>query len=264
MRISLIIAYYKNLPALSLIFKALQNQSYKNFEVILAEDDNDEKTIQFVESRKEELLFPVKHLYQEFDNGFRKNQMLNRAIKTAEGEIIVFLDGDSIPHKHFMKEYDSSIKEGVALFGRRVMLSEDLTSKIMHNQNLELLNILNIMRSGSKRIKYSFYIPFLKSYRETGIWGCNWGILKKHLIDINGFDEDYVKAGVGEDVDIEWRLKQNYIKLQSVRFGAIVYHLHHSVNYTGDDVKFNFALFEEKKEVGNIFCINGLQKKSIN
>ena len=262
MKISLIIAYYKNISALSLIFKALENQSYNDFEVIVAEDDNDEETLKFVTENKEKSLFPVKHFHQEFDNGFKKNQMLNKAIKNSEGEIIVFLDGDSIPHKHFIKEYAKSIKGEVALFGRRVMLNENLTKKLSDNQNLELLNFRNLLLSGSKRIKYSFYIPVIKAYRETGIWGCNWGILKKHLIDVNGFDEDYVKAGVGEDVDIEWRLKQNGIKLQSIRFGAIVYHLHHKINYSGDVVRFNFALFEKKKDAGNIYCINGLQKNS--
>ncbi len=67
--------------------------------------------------------------------------------------------------------------------------------------------------------------------------------MKEHLLEVNGFDEDYVRAGVGEDVDIEWRLKQNGIKLKSIRFGAIVYHLHHDVNYSNDDIKYNLKIF---------------------
>ena len=37
--LSVVIAYYKNPAALSLIIKALERQSYQNFEIIIAEDD---------------------------------------------------------------------------------------------------------------------------------------------------------------------------------------------------------------------------------
>ncbi len=262
MKISVIIAYYKNLPALSLIFKGLERESVKNFEVIVAEDDNEKKTVKFIDNKFGKTSFLIKHIQQKEDNGFRKNEILNKAIKIAEGEIIIFMDGDVVPHKHFIKEYSKSIEDGIALFGRRVMLSEKLTNNILDSQNLNLLSYSNLVSSKSKRIKYSFYIPFIKSFRDTGIWGCNWGIYKKHLLEINGFDEDYVKAGVGEDIDIEWRFKQNGIKLKSIRFGAIVYHLHHKVNYSGDDVRFNFKLFDKKKIEKNIFCKNGLIKNS--
>ena len=262
MKISLIIAYYKNIDALKIILTALEKQSYKNYEVIIAEDDNDYKTIEFVKSIKSKFYFELINLHQEFDNGFRKNEMLNKAITKASGEIIVFLDGDSIPHKHFLLQYSMNISKGIACFGRRVMLGEKLTNKIMQSRSLVNLKLTHILLSDSKRLKYGLYIPFIKSLRETGIWGCNWGILKQHLLEINGFDEDYIKAGVGEDVDIEWRLKQNGIKLLSIRFGAIVYHLHHKVNYSGEDVKHNFNLFEKKKNGKHIYCVNGLIKNN--
>ena len=80
MKISLIIAYYKNIGALSLIFKALQKQSNKYFEVIIAEDDNDEKSLTFIINAKNKLPFVIKHVRQKQDKGFRKNQMLNSTL----------------------------------------------------------------------------------------------------------------------------------------------------------------------------------------
>lgn len=260
MKVSLIIAVYKDVKSLSLIINALKLQTYKNFEVIIAEDDNDKKSFEYISQAQKEMPFSLRHLHQDEDNGFRKNQMLNKAIKKANGEIIVFLDGDSVPHKHFMKEYIKNINEGVAVFGRRVMLCDKLTKNILSTKNFNLLSFKNLVGSKSKRIKYSFYLPFIKSYRDIGIWGCNWGILKKHLVEINGYDEDYIKAGVGEDLDIEWRLKKTGIKLLSIRFGAIVYHLYHKENYSNDDIKYNLALFENKKKAANIYCINGLNE----
>lgn len=259
MKISLIIAYYKNINALDLILKALQKQTFTDFEAIIAEDDNDAASLSFITDAQQKMPFLLKHFHQEIDNGFRKNEMLNKAISNALGEIIVFLDGDSIPHKSFLLTYANLVKEHNALFGRRVMLSESLTRQLYSTQKLDLLKFYHLLKSKSKKIKYSFYLPFIKSYRNTGIWGCNWGILKKHLIEINGFDEDYIKAGVGEDVDIEWRLKKVGIKLLSIRFEAIVYHLHHKENYSQDDIAFNLELFERKKQTPHLYCENGLK-----
>ncbi len=142
------------------------------------------------------------------------------------------------------------------------MLSKRLTEKSLINNSLRFSNLWQLVSSKSTRIKYMLYLPFIKSYREKGIWGCNWGILKKHLIKVNGFDEDYIKAGVGEDVDIEWRLKQIGIKLLSIRYGAIVYHLYHDENYSTADIDCNLNLFAKKKELANYYCLNGLINKS--
>ena len=41
--------------------------------------------------------------------------------------------------------------------------------------------------------------------------------LKKYLMDLNRFDEDYIKPGVGEDTDIEWRIKKMVIELNPLK-----------------------------------------------
>lgn len=48
MSTSVIIGYYKNHLALSLIRKVFENQSNKDFEALIAIDDSETKTIQFV------------------------------------------------------------------------------------------------------------------------------------------------------------------------------------------------------------------------
>ena len=46
MQVSLIVAVYKDIEALSLIVKALKLQTYKNFELIIAEDNKSKKMIE--------------------------------------------------------------------------------------------------------------------------------------------------------------------------------------------------------------------------
>ena len=117
-----------------------------------------------------------------------------------------------------------------------------------------------IFGSDSRRVKYMFYLPFIRQERSKGIWGHNWCVAKQHLIDINGFDEDYVTAGVGEDVDIEWRLLAKGLRLYSIRFAAIQFHLHHKENYNNVDVETGKKQLAAKIQIGSIVCKNGLNK----
>ena len=105
MEVTIIISYYKALDNLKLILKSFNNQSNNNFEIILSEDDYNEETISFLSKNKSLYKFSINHIYQKEDIGFRKNMMLNRSIVEAKTELLVFIDGDCIPHKHFVKEY---------------------------------------------------------------------------------------------------------------------------------------------------------------
>ncbi|HEV7347595.1 glycosyltransferase [Telluribacter sp.] len=260
-KVSLVVAYYKNIPVLDLIFKALTTQSCGDFEVIVAEDDCSPETKEFIQEKISQVPFSIKHLYQVKDDGFRKNQMLNRAISVAEADLMVFLDGDCIPHQHFIKQYLKNAGEGVALFGRRVMLSQPLTQKLIQSRDLRFLSMSNLLFSNTGRLRDALYLPFINREKKEGIWGCNWGILRQHLMEVNGFDEDYIRAGVGEDVDIEWRLLSKGLKCKSMKHKAIVYHTYHKPNYSQDEVNINYRLMAEKQLAGNLFCLNGLQKQ---
>lgn len=264
MAISVIVAVYKQLDTLELVFKGLEAQSFGDFEVILAEDDDAPQTRQFVHKRNAMDLFPVKHVFQE-DIGFRKNRALNAALRIANAEAVVFLDADCIPHRHLLREYARRLEPKVALYGRRAMLSERLTAELLRDGDIERLSIRKLLLSGSRKVEDALYLPWLPGRRhsEAGIWGCNWGILREHLVAVNGFDEDYVTWGVGEDADIEWRLQATGVALQSVKHKAITYHLHHGAHHEQAKVSGNLELCRMKKQAGKAFCLNGLDQRAM-
>lgn len=258
-QLSLIIAVYKNIPALDLILRGLQNQSFKDFEVIIAEDNDGAEMQNFIENARQQFFFPIKHISQP-DNGFQKDKALNKSVAVAAADYLVFIDGDCIPHRHFLKAHFENRTEGYALFGRRVMLSEKFTNTLARNEANPAINIFNLIVTRCKRIDCAFYLPFLKNKIQTitAIWGCNWSIHKKHIVDVNGFDEDYLKPGYGEDTDIEWRLFKIGIQLKKIKNKAIQYHLHHRENYA--DTLENEKLMLKKQAAGKFFCENGLSK----
>ena len=265
MGLTLIISYYKALNNLKLILKALNKQSNKNFEVIISEDDYNEETVSFILNNKSYSKFKISHINQKSDNGFRKNEMLNRAILKAKYELLVFIDGDCIPNKHFVKEYLKNVEKGKILNGRRVMLDEKTSKSLYNTQSLDKLNFKSLLFSDTQKVKEALYFPYFKLfYKQRGLCGCNWGILKEHLLDINGFDEDYQNPGVGEDTDIEWRLKLSGLKMKSVKNKAIVFHLYHPRTYSASAVKVNYDMFLKKKKEQLFKCMNGIEKTDHN
>lgn len=259
--ITVIIAYYRNIPALNLIFKALERQTFREFEVIVAEDDNDEATNLFLQENRQKYFFPVLHVCHE-DMGFRKNKIMNDAIRISRGEKLVFIDGDCVPHRRFLEMYSKHSKKRTYYYGRRVYVSGSLTEKALNEQNPELFSLLNLCLSRSRKIFEGVFLPFRPTIKKEDreIWGCNWGILKEYILRVNGFDEDYTLPCYGEDLDIGWRLKKIGIKLTSLKNRAIQYHLHHEARYDEAIMAAGRKMYESKKSEGFSYCKNGIKK----
>jgi len=263
MKISLIISFYKNIPALEVILLSLERQSVQPFEVIISEDDYNPATFDFLKRIKANTTLNIKHLFLEEKKGWQKSQMLNKSVQNTTGEFLIFIDGDCVPHRHFIKGYADAIRENTVLLASRVMVSETLTDRIYIEKNLKLLSLWSLWRSGSTLLRNAFYIPWIKKRKKRGILGSNWGVHKKYLMEINGFDEDYVT--MAEDVDVEWRLLKLGLNLMSIRFAAIQYHLYHPINlnYSKKDTEVASALYLKKRKADLAGCINGIKKTNL-
>lgn len=265
MQASVIISYYKNLPNLELLLLALQQQSaVGTFEVVIAEDDNAMETADFIKTKTDSLSFSLKHVTQP-DNGFQKCKILNRAVLKSSGDFLIFLDGDCIPHKKLVEEYILRKKYGRVLYGRRVMLSEKWSYKMLQEKKMKKLHFFNLLSSGSKRIEEGLYLPWLPQgwikKNEARLLGCNMGMYKDDLIAINGFDEDYIAPGGGEDSDIEWRIQTlPHVKFYSMKFKAIVFHLWHTERFTEERGKESYRKLLQKMAAGFVICNNGINK----
>lgn len=265
MQASVIISYYKNIANLEILLTALDLQSSKGtFEVIISEDDDAIEVKNFISEKKSLLTFPLIHLSQP-DVGFRKCKALNSAIAKASADFILFLDGDCIPHRNFIEAYLSVKKPGRVFYGRRVMLSEKKTKDLFLNKGIDSFNFIDLLLTGCKRVEEGLYLPFipqvLKRKKNGRLLGCNMGIFKKDLLAINGFDEDYVFAGGGEDSDIEWRLEAlKKLSFYSMKFCAIVFHLYHPERFTQEMEINNNLVLSRKIEANHFVCINGINK----
>jgi len=274
MKISVIIAVYKDVKALSLIIEALKQQTYKNFEVIIAEDNNAKEIKEFVSSIHG---LEVKHTVQE-DMGIRKTRSLNNGILESKGEYLIFLDGDCIPYTTFVEAHKKLAENGYVISGRRCNLgpkySKALRENKMNSLKLEktfLLRFPFILRDAiEKHAEAGFYFPpdgfiyknlLKKRASSTSLLGCNYSCFRKDLIAVNGYDEGFGETAVGSDTDLEWRFKAAGLKMKSAKNVANVFHLYHRRTFREQTETDNALNLMQKNQAKNQFvCENGLDK----
>ena len=215
---SLIISFYNNIRYLKLIAAGLERQSFRDFEIIIADDGSNQESINEVEKLSLKLPFPLKHVWQE-DKKFRKNKILNQAVTASSSDYLIFIDGDCVPHSQFIKEHYEHKKEGTCFTGRRVNLSSKITSLLTENniksgylENHTLALVMDGLFGKSFDVEKGFYtsnpiVRNLLNRKKRGILGCNFSLNKSDLLKINGFDERYECPSVGEDSDIQYRLE---------------------------------------------------------
>ena len=240
MKISVIIAVYKDVEALELIIESLKQQTYKNFEVIIAEDGNSKEMQQFVASING---LDIKHTTQE-DIGVRKSDSQNNGIRISNGEYLIFIDGDCILYSDFIEKHLSVAAPLHIVSGRRVNLgpkySQMLREKKITSQWLEknfVKKYFDIAQDAKQekhteeglRIKPFGLIHqlLLRRKKELPLLGCNFSCYKKALYDINGFDESLGNSAYASDSDLEWRFKGLGYKIVSSKYIANQFHLFH-------------------------------------
>ncbi|MDP3930696.1 MAG: glycosyltransferase [Bacteroidota bacterium] len=257
-KVSLIISVYNDMAALALILKSICKQSYKGaIEVIIAEDKQCINMHDQILKWRHQYIFPIKHINQE-DIGFRKCKILNEAIRTASGDYLIFIDGDCVLHKHFIREHVLCASPGTIVYGRRVMLSSFLSRQLLQSQQFYWLKFIYLLLSACKRLDAALYLPFTKPQEKIGFWGHNWSIHSKDIKQVKGFDESYEQAGIGEDTDIEWRLQQMGMRFFRIKNRAIQYHLFHESHYPNTQlVEAILAQKKQKFEAGDSSVLLG-------
>lgn len=266
---TLIISVYKNTRFLGCVLDSLAYQTEQHFEVIISEDGDSEEMRTFLNGRHFDQ--PWQHLTQK-DEGWRKNRALNSAIRAAHSDHLIFIDGDCVLHPRFIEMHVRHFAPDAILAGKRVMLSERLSDRIISNPS-KIRTLQPAMWSallwhrGTERAEEGLFLSpdgllgFIPRKRKLEyLTGCNMSFSRQAIERINGFDEDYVKPAYGEDTDLVWRFKMAGFRFVSLRNMAVQYHLWHKKGWT--DQSENQRLGEAKRQRGEFVCRNGLYLSS--
>lgn len=268
---SIIISTYNSTDWLRKVLYGYNNQTFRHFEVVVADDGSDETTRQLLEAMKEEVFFPIVHVWHE-DRGFQKSQILNKAIVQCQTDYIIMSDGDCIPRKDFVEQHVKYREEGYFLSGGYFMLplgiskmigKDDIYSERCFDVSWLKRNGLASSFKNNKLDSGSLKASLLNALTPTNAsWnGHNASGWKADIVAINGFDERMQYGG--QDRELGERLMNYGIKSKQIRYNAIVLHLDHPRGYKNEEsIKKNRAIRRATREEKKIWTPYGIVKQS--
>ncbi len=266
--ISIVIPVYNDVRALELVLTGYSRQTFRKFEVFLADDGSGPEVRAFVEASSQKGCFPIQYIYQA-DEGFRRSSVLNLAVRAGSSPYLIFADADCIPHPNFVRAHWERRESRAVLCGRRVNLtrriSGGLTPRDIRKGSLEHFTpgklVDALLRRGSHwdegiSIRNRTLHGWI-NHKEPTLLGSNFSLEKSLLEEVNGFNEDFVGYG-GEDTDLEYRLRLVGARFLWVRHLAIQYHLYHPAR-AGSAA--NLQVLARTQARGIAACAHGLRKE---
>lgn len=266
----LILSSYRNPRALKLCLLSLTRQAVQGFSVCVAEDAEDAETARVVAEIG--AAFPQLNLrhVQQPDQGFRKNKILNTAIRTSAASYLVFLDGDCLAHPLFVTRHLTCARPDRYLSAGALRLNQAATESVTSSDvtsgrvfSPEWLTGAGIWGDWRKRIKALPAAPETMAWFDRLIpaplrWlGGNASTHRDNLLKVNGFDEDLDYGA--EDKEIGVRLRNAGVRPYRIRYTAPILHLEHSRGYvTTRRNDANLARLRQLRKTRETWAIHGL------
>lgn len=167
----------------------------------------------------------------------------NRAVETASGDDVVFLDVDCIPGPSLVADYARALAQlDGLLMGEVLHLPESATAGGWTCEGFEGI----AERHSDRRGPPAQGIELCNDYRC--FWSLNFGLRRSTFLKVGGFDERYRGYG-GEDTDFGKVLDRQGVPIAWMK-GALAFHQYHPHHMPPihhlDSVVRNAELFEAK------------------
>ena len=268
-KIGVIISAYNQFEWLEKTLWGYCCQSRPADEIIIADDGSHEDVRLLIDGFKDQL--PIKHIWHE-DKGFRKTEILNKALVASIADYLIFSDQDCIPRTDFIATHEHYAQKGYFLSGGVFRLSMNTSQKINRDDivsgnafQLKWLQKqgLQITFKCTKLIDNKYFSRFMNTITPTkATWdGCNASGWRKDLLDVNGFREDMQYGG--EDRECGERLMNWGIRGKQIRYSAILLHLDHSRPYKNvDAIAKNLSIRKDTKRNKIVKTPDGIEKLS--
>lgn len=269
MKITVIISTYNAEEWLEKVLIGYSVQTYKDFDIIIADDGSRPSTKELIDSYAKDYPVPIRHLWHE-DLGYRRQEILNVAIVEANHDYILMTDGDCIPRKDFVEVHANLAEKGKFLSGgycklpmstSKAISKEDIVSGRCFNvswlKSIDKLGFSNTLKLGANSLIGKFLD--IISPTNPSFNNCNSSGFKADMIAINGYDER-MKYG-GPDREFGERLENYGVKGKQIRHKAIVLHLDHARGYkTPESLAANLAIRKEVRDKKIVWTNFGIKK----
>lgn len=267
MRISVILSAYNRPRYLELALEGFARQSDREFEVVVADDGSGPEVAEVLARMRDETGLDIAHVWHE-DRGFRKTQILNRAVLVASGDYLIFTDSDCIPREDLVAVHRRNARKGRFVAGSYLKLSRQISDAVT-GEDVRSGRVFDLgwlrrqgWRPGRKALRMtrsSGIGRILDLLTPTGanFQGNNVSAWRGDVLAANGFDNDW---GYGsEDRALGARLRNAGIAGIQMRHRCVTMHLEHPRPYTDPDVaKANRRRLREVEKSGMVRTAHGI------
>lgn len=231
MDVAVIVTTYEWPQALSMTLQSLLMQSTVPQEIVVADDGSGPATAQ----RVKEILGGAggKWVHVRHEHfGVRQSRIKNLAVTHCNAPYLVFVDQDVVLHPHFVSDHISMAQEGVFLQGKRCLLSQHSTERMIAADTVfyppPWARGLSNRKNAFRGFRLGRLLSRSKAF-ETSLRGCNLSMFRSDLLRVDGFDEIFDQSWGREDSDLCYRLFHAGLQIKNLWFLALQYHLYHGV-----------------------------------
>jgi GT2 family glycosyltransferase len=249
--------------ALRLTLLSIAEQSSSPSQVIVADDGSGPETAKAVIEVLGRSNLNWCHVSHEH-KGVRQSRIKNLAVSHSDYPYLIFVDQDTVLHPDFVADHLSMAQEGVFLQGKRSLLPDSYTKKILADGrfrppgawSLGLGNRKNTLRSSV----LGRVLARSKKF-HTALRGCNLSMFKSDFLRVDGFDEAYDQSWGREDSDFCYRLFHAGVKMKFLWFMALQYHLYHGSTSNWDRERLDGEL-QKSLEERRVMALKGFSQLS--
>lgn len=270
MRLSVILSTYNQPDWLEKVLLGYASQGFRDFDMVIADDGSTRETRERIDVFRKRTGLDITHVWQE-DDGFRKSQILNKAIEAASADYLVVSDGDCIPRADFLAVHERLSVPGAFLSGGYVKLPmptslaigpDEIQTGAAFDPTWLAARGMPWRRGYFKlraRRRSARVLDALTTTRPT--WnGHNASGWKHDIVAVNGFDE---RMGYGgQDRELGERLENSGVRGRQVRHSAICVHLDHGRGYIDPEAwRRNHEIRRETRATGRSWTEWGIVRR---
>ncbi|HEY0155561.1 MAG TPA: glycosyltransferase [Longimicrobium sp.] len=244
MRLSVIVSTFNKPHFLERVLWGYAVQTDRDFELVVADDGSGPETAELIRRVRDASKMDMVHVWHE-DRGFRKTEILNRAIVASRGDYLLFTDGDCIPRRDVVEVHRALARPERYLAGGYLKLPAGVSERISVEDvtsgrvaELRWLwargwrpgrRALRLVRSPKLAALFDRITPTAAHFH-----GNNASTWRDAILRVNGFEGKMGYGGL--DRALGYRLENAGVRGMQIRHRAVALHLHHDRPYRRPEV----------------------------
>jgi len=218
---SVIISSYNQCKRLKFSLSSIIKQDYDNYEVIVADDNSTDGTIEIINKE-----FPGIKISLNNKSKSKKYTLAdnwNNAAQLATGSRLIFTNGDNLFSSKFVSAHMDVLMKNDIIFGPNERTTEEIEQFLNLNSHIDLLKNIKVIERDLRHDDSAY--TYNKIFNTWYPWGNNFSLPTKIFNSVGGFPSKDVYGG--EEKELLDKIVSKHSTLIKSNSNAYTLHLWH-------------------------------------